>query len=117
VLGAIVGGAFGGRHAGGAAAFGAVAGAGTGAAIAASQNNATSPGCPPGYVVRGGAPAYPYTYPGYYYAAPGWYQPWVFVGGTWAYRPYPYHSWYYHTYRGGPGGYYHGGYHGGYRHP
>jgi len=97
-----------------------VVGAGTGAAIASSENNATSPGCPPGYVVRAGAPAYPYTYPGYAYAAPGWYQPWVFVGGVWAYRPYPYHAWYYHTYRGPyHGGYYRGhpGYRGGYHHP
>ena len=101
VLGAIVGGAAGGRHSGGSAAFGAVVGAGTGAAIAGSENNATSPGCPPGYVVRAGAPAYPYSYPGYYYAAPGWYQPWVFIGGDWVYRPYPYHDWYWHTYRGG----------------
>jgi len=114
VLGAIVGGAAGGRRGGGSAAFGAVVGAGTGAAIASSENNATSPGCPPGFVVRAGSPAYPYTYPGYAYAAPGWYQPWVFIGGAWIFRPYPYHSWYYHTYRGPYRGYHGGrGYRGG----
>jgi len=119
VFGAILGGAAGGRHSGGSAAFGAVVGAGTGAAIASSANGATSPGCPPGYHLRDGAVAYPYAYQGYDYAAPGWYQPWVFVGGAWAYRPYPYHTYYYRTYRGGYYGHggYHGGPRGGYRRP
>lgn len=112
VVGAIVGGAAGGRHSGNSAAFGAIVGAGTGAAVASAQNNATSPGCPPGYVVRAGSPPYPYTYSGYYYAAPGWYHPWVLVGGAWVYRPYPYHSWYWHTYRG-PRYYGRPGWHGG----
>jgi hypothetical protein len=108
VLGAIIGGASGGRHSGDSAAFGAILGAGTGAAVASSENNATSPGCPPGYVVRNGAPPYPYRYNGYVYAAPGWYRPWVFEGGVWIYRPYPYHTWYYRTYRGPYRGYYRG---------
>jgi hypothetical protein len=62
--------------------------------------------------VERGAPAFYYgadTGP-YYYAAPGWYRPWVFYGGRWTYRPYPYHGWYYRHYRGGPRPYYRGGY-------
>ena len=56
--------------------------------------------------LRSGAPAYSYGYSDYYYAAPDWYRPWVFEGGIWAYRPYPYHDWYYRTYRGPSRGYY-----------
>jgi hypothetical protein len=38
------------------------------------------------------------------YAAPGWYRPWVWAGGRWAYRPYPYHRYYYrHYWAGRPG--------------
>jgi hypothetical protein len=108
ILGAIFGSAVAGRGDHGAgAAVGAVVGAGAGAAVASSSDGETSPGCPPGYVVRRGAPAYVYAQPDYYYAAPGWYRPWVFVDGFWVYRPYPYHVWYWHTYRG-PG--WHGGY-------
>ena len=99
VLGAILGGATGGRNSGDSAAVGAVLGAGAGAVVASSQNNETSPGCPPGYVARNGAPEYSYSYPGYAYAAPGWYRPWVFIGGGWAYQPYPYHTYYYHSYK------------------
>ena len=111
IFGAIVGGAIGGRHSGGAL-VGGVVGAGTGAAIADSAGDATSPGCPQGYVLRQGAA--PYSGPsGYYYAAPSWYVPWVLIGGAWVFRPYPYHDWYWHTYRG-PHGYYRGGnFHGG----
>lgn len=116
VLGAIIGGSLAGRHdGGGAVVAGAALGAVGGAAVAsASGSNETSPGCPPGFVVRARAPAYAYTAPTYVYAAPGWYQPWVFIGGAWIYRPYPYHDWYWHTYRG-PG--WRGGWHGDWRGP
>lgn len=115
IFGAILGGGLSGRHSSGAGVFaGAAVGAAGGAVIAGSSgSNATSPGCPPGYVVRGGAPGYAYAAPSYYYAAPGWYRPWVFIDGAWAYRPYPYHDWYYRRYHGGWGG--RGGYHDGYR--
>jgi hypothetical protein len=102
ILGAIVGGSLAGRHdGGGAVVAGAALGAAGGAAVAASTgSNETSPGCPPGYVVRHNAPTYAYSYPDYYYAAPGWYRPWIYTGGAWIYRPYPYHDWYWHRYRG-----------------
>lgn len=108
--GAVIGGAIGallgsglsgrGGHAAGALIGAGVGGAG-GAAIAGSQADATSPGCPPGYVVREGAPAFAYAGGPYAYAAPEWYRPWVYVGGVWSYRPYPYHVWYYQHYHGG----------------
>ena len=62
-----------------------------------SSGGETSPGCPPGYVVRGDAPGFYYNGP-IYYAAPDWYHPWAFYGGRWVYRPYPYHTWYYNHY-------------------
>ena len=87
VLGAITGGAIG--RGGGAAAVGGVLGATAGAAVGAST---TSPGCPPGFVVRPGAPTFVYAPPpGWGYAAPPDYRPWVLVNGRWVYRPYPYH--------------------------
>lgn len=112
LFGALIGSSIAGRHDRGAGAFvGGVAGAAGGAAIGSSADNATSPGCPPGYSVRGGAPAFYYDDGPYYYAAPGWYRPWVFYEGRWAYRPYPYHGWYYRNYHHrGPGPYYRGGY-------
>lgn len=111
ILGAIVGGGMAGWHNRGAGmVVGGAVGAGAGAMVGASSGNETSPGCPPGYVVRQGAYGFGYAPPGYYYAAPAWYQPWVFVGGAWVYRPYPYHSWYWHTYRGPRG--WHEGWHG-----
>jgi hypothetical protein len=100
ILGAIVGSALGGRHDGGLGTVaGAAIGAMGGAAVAENSGGDTSPGCPPGYVVRRDAARYTYQPEGYYYAAPQWYRPWVFVGGAWAYRPYPYHDYYYRTYR------------------
>jgi hypothetical protein len=115
VVGALLGSGIAGRGSRGAGAVvGAGVGAVGGAAIASSSNsNATSPGCPPGYVVRNGAPAFSYGGYGqpYLYAAPGWYQPWVFYGGVWTYRPYPYHTWYYGHYGWG-GGYRGHGYYG-----
>jgi hypothetical protein len=95
VAGAIVGGALGaltgaaitGRG-GGAAAGGAV-GAIAGAAVGSS---APSDSCPPGYVVRAGAPAVVYAGPYYGPAVvygPGPYRRWIWVGDHWAYAPYP----------------------------
>ena len=108
LFGALVGSGLSGRHDHGTGALvGGLVGAGGGAAIASSANNATSPGCPPGYVVRGGAPAFYYDEGAYAYAAPTWYRPWAFDDGRWLYRPYPYHAWYYRNYyapryHGGP---------------
>jgi hypothetical protein len=101
VIGALIGSGVQGRHDHGTGTLaGAALGAVGGAAIAnGSGSNETSPGCPPGYVVRNEAPSYAYGETGYYYAAPGWYRPWFFYGGAWRYRPYPYHDWYYRTYR------------------
>jgi hypothetical protein len=106
VLGAVIGSAVGGRGNHGAGAFaGAAIGGTSGAVIASSsRGNETSPGCPPGYVVRDGAPDFYYAgYGGpYLYAAPGWYRPWVLYGDQWVFRPYPYHGFYYrHYYHGG----------------
>ncbi len=89
IFGALVGAAVAGPYAAGAgAAWGGAVGLGTGAAIGASSG----PYCPNGYVVRAGAPAFAYSAPVYAppvaYAAP--YRPWVWVGGRWVYRPYPY---------------------------
>ena len=58
IFGAVVGGIAG--AATGGVAIGAGLGGVGGAAIAASANDATSPGCPPGYVVRDDAPAFYY---------------------------------------------------------
>ena len=112
IAGALFGSAVAGRHSHGeGAVLGGLGGAGVGAAVASSSgSNATSPGCPPGFVTRGGAPAFAYGGGLYVYAAPGWYHPWVFYGGAWVYRPYPYHVWYYGHYRGGYRGRPYGGY-------
>lgn len=100
VLGALVGSSIAGRgnHAAGAV-FGGATGAIAGASIGASQ---TSPGCPPGYVVREGAPPMPafVFVGGYGYVAPPGYRPWIWVGGRWVYRPYPYHRYWYRHERG-----------------
>ncbi len=93
VLGAVVGSSIAGRRdRGGGAIVGGALGAGTGAAIGSSSSGGG--GCPPGYLVRGGAPAFAYGGygPGVVYAGPSWYNPWVWAGGRWAYRPY--RSWY-----------------------
>lgn len=123
IFGAIVGNGLSGRHDHGAGTLaGAAVGAVGGAAIGSTTQGQTSPGCPPGYVVRREAPPLAYDsgyYADYSYAAPGWYRPWVFVDGYWNYRPYPYHAWYYRTYRpyygggwGRPGFYGRPGYYG-----
>ena len=96
--GAIVGAGLGGRYdRGGAALAGGAFGAVAGGAIGGSQAN--NPNCPPGYVLRPGAAAF-YPAPVYgdvVYAAPGWYDPWMWYGGHWIYRPYPYHRYWYRT--------------------
>lgn len=99
LLGALVGGSVAGRGSRGAGivaggAVGAVAGGAIGAA-------STSPNCPPGYVVRAGAaPFYPGPiYGPVVYAAPPGYDPWIWYGGHWIYRPYPYHRYWYRTHR------------------
>jgi len=90
VLGAVVGaGIAGGRNAGAGALVGGALGAGTGAAIGSSS---TPGGCPPGYYIRAGAPAFYWGGPAVVTYAPGWYHPWVWAGGRWTYRPY--RSWY-----------------------
>lgn len=99
VLGALLGGGIAGRgnHTSGALVGGAV-GAVAGASIGASS---TSPGCPPGMVVRADAPPMPYSfYGGYVYAAPADYRPWIWYGGRWVYRPYPYHRYWYRSHYG-----------------
>jgi len=112
LFGALLGSSIAGYHDRGAGALmGGIAGAAGGAAVGSAQDNATSPGCPPGFVVRRGASDFYYDGrdTGYYYAAPTWYHPWVFVEGRWSYRPYPYHNWYYRNYGWGRPGW-HGGY-------
>ena len=96
VLGALLGGGIAGRgnHTSGALIGGAV-GAVAGASVGASS---TSPGCPPGMVVRDEAPPLPYAFSGgYVYAAPPDYRPWIWVDGRWLYRPYPYHRYWYRS--------------------
>ncbi len=99
VLGALLGGGIAGRgnHTSGALIGGAV-GAVAGASVGASS---TSPGCPPGMVVRDDAPPLPYSFNGgYAYAAPADYRPWIWVDSRWVYRPYPYHRYWYRSHRG-----------------
>lgn len=97
ILGAVIGSNLAGRHSRGAGAFvGGFAGASAGAAIGNSAAN-SNPNCPPGYGLRPGAEAF---YPGpvygdMVYAAPGWYDPWIWYGNHWIYRPYPYHRFWY----------------------
>lgn len=93
VLGAVIGSSVAGRHDRGA---GAIVGGGLGAiAGGAVANSSGGPGCPTGYVLRAGAPAFVYAPPPgaayVVYDAPAWYNPWFFYGGRWVYRPYPYH--------------------------
>ena len=89
-LGAIAGAALTGGHSSGALAGGAV-GALTGAAVGSSEPTS----CPPGYVVRAGAPVFAYAGPAYDPGlAPAWYQPWVWVGDRWVYYPYRYAYWF-----------------------
>ena len=53
-------------------------------------------GCPPGYYVRSGAPAFAYGGGGYgVVVGPSWYNPWIWYSGRWVYRPYRY--WYFNN--------------------
>ena len=82
------------------AAVGGALGVGAGATVGA---NAAVANCPPGYVIRAGAPAFVYAGPYYDPAlvyAPAWYNPWVWVGGQWVYYPYRYWYWYHPAYWG-----------------
>jgi hypothetical protein len=98
ILGAIIGGGMAGRYNRGAGVVvGGALGATAGAAVGNSASN--NPNCPPGYVVRPGAPGFysgPF-YGGVIYAAPPWYDPWIWYGSHWIYRPYPYHRYWYRT--------------------
>jgi hypothetical protein len=98
VLGAVIGSNIaGGRSRGAGAVVGGALGAVTGGAIA----NNSGPGCPPGFVLRPGAPAF-YGPPGpavVVYDQPGWYNPWLWYDGRWMYRPYPYHRYWHDHYR------------------
>jgi len=95
VLGAVIGSGLSGRHDRGGGAFaGALVGGTAGAAIGSSS----SPGgnCPPGYIVRAGAPGFAYAggpYDPGVVAGPSWYNPWIWSGGAWVYRPYRYWYW------------------------
>jgi hypothetical protein len=94
VLGAVVGSNVSGR---GNRTAGGIVGGAVGATAGASigANSGSGAYCPPGYVVRAGAPAFAYSgpYGGSYYAGPGWYNPWVFTSGRYVYRPYRYWYW------------------------
>jgi hypothetical protein len=105
LFGALIGAGVSGGRGGGALAGAAIGGV-SGAAIASSSgSDATSPGCPRGYVVRDGGDEFYYAGGPYFYAAPDWYDPWVWGDDRWIYRPYPYHQWYYqHYWRGGDHG-------------
>lgn len=96
LLGAVAGGSLAGRHDTGA---GIVAGGLVGAVAGGAVGNAASPTCPPGYAMRAGAaPFVPGpVYGPVVYAAPDWYDPWVWYGGHWIYRPYPYHRFWFRT--------------------
>ncbi|MBV9996340.1 MAG: hypothetical protein JO127_14140 [Caulobacteraceae bacterium] len=102
LMGAMIGAGAAGPHDRGAgAAVGGMLGVIAGSAIGAS---AASPGCPPGFYARAGAPAFaaPGFGGGYGYAAPPGYRPWIWSGERWSYRPYPYHRyWQRHTGWGG----------------
>ncbi len=97
VLGAGLGAAIAHNPATGAAIGGAL-GVGVGAAAGASQ---PAYGCPPGYVVAAGAPAFAYVGPYWgpsVYWAPAWYHPWVWVDGRWVFHPYRYWYWWHRAY-------------------
>ena len=92
VLGAVIGSSVAGRYDRGA---GAVVGGGLGAIAGGAIANSSGPGCPPGFVLRPGAPTFAYGPPpggvAVVYDAPTWYNPWIWYNGAWIYRPYPYH--------------------------
>jgi hypothetical protein len=94
LIGGLLGSTIGAGAGGGRGAFvGGALGAGTGAAVGSARSRDA---CPPGYVVRAGAPPFAYAPPPSYVGpngpGPGWYHPWAWEGGRWVY--YPYRSWY-----------------------
>jgi hypothetical protein len=100
VLGAVIGSSLAGRYDRGA---GAIVGGGLGAIAGGAIANSSGPGCPPGFVLRTGAPAFAYGPPPgaavVVYDAPTWYNPWIWYNGAWIYRPYPYHRYWGEHYR------------------
>ena len=71
-------------------------GAGAGAVAGSAIARTASPDCPPGFVVKAAPePFYPPPVYPHVYVAPPWYDPWVWYGGHWIYRPYPYHRYWY----------------------
>jgi hypothetical protein len=101
--GAVIGGALGAILGGGVARgglggtiLGGALGATAGAAVGASAG--TGGDCPPGYIIRAGAPRFYYAGPPVY--APPGYNPWVFVGGRYTYVPYRERYWREHGWRG-----------------
>jgi len=94
ILGAGIGAATS-HNAGRGAAIGGAIGVGAGA-VAGSASSAG--GCPPGYVVAAGAPAFYFAGGPYVAWAPAWYRPWVWTGGRWAYHPYRYWYWRHNAY-------------------
>jgi hypothetical protein len=99
LLGAVAGSGLAGRHEHAAGAVvGGVAGALAGGAIGGS---ATNPSCPPGYVLRPAAPPFDPgpVYRDVVYVQPAWYDPWIWYGGHWIYRPYPYHRFWFRHHR------------------
>jgi hypothetical protein len=101
VMGAILGSGVAGRH---DQAAGALVGGALGATAGAAIGSNAGAKCPPGYVVRPGAPTFVYAPPpGYAYPAeviygPPWYDPWVWTGRVWVFRPYRYWYWHNHAY-------------------
>ena len=101
ILGAVVGSNVSGRGSKtGGSIIGGALGAVAGSAIAGNSTNTAD--CPPGYYVRSGAPAFYYPPPPYgpppVAYAPEWYNPWLFEGGAWVYRPYRYWYWTHNAY-------------------
>jgi hypothetical protein len=95
LLGAVVGSGLAGRH---ERAAGAIAGGAVGAVAGGAIGGSTAtPGCPPGYVLRSGASPFDPgpVYTGVVYVAPPWYDPWIWYGHHWLYRPYPFHRYWY----------------------
>jgi hypothetical protein len=96
LLGAIAGSGLAGR---GSHAAGAVVGGAAGAVAGGAIGRSSSPDCPPGYALRASPPAFDPgpVYPDVVYVQPTWYDPWIWYGGHWIYRPYPYHRfWFRH---------------------
>lgn len=98
LVGALAGTGLAGRH---DQAPAAILGAGAGAVAGSAIARNASPDCPPGYVIKAvPEPFYPPpVHPHVVYVAPPWYDPWVWYGGHWIYRPYPYHRFWYEHHR------------------